>query len=390
MDILEETVSIPAGKCGVIIGKGGETIRSINQQTGAHCEIDRRVPQNGIEKTFIIRGTPEQVEAAKQSMSEKLGMDICSRGPPGGGSNDNGPPGGLSGYPPLMSSMGNSGPNGPGGAGGPFGAPGGPNGPGGPGPGGPWGPGPGGPGPQQGNMYGAPGGGPAGPQSQPQQPWQQQPQPSQSKPASAAPVQVHPQTGQPDYSAQWAEYYRSLGMHREADVIEQAAQMGKQPSCIQQRPGGLPAPGAAQQPAQPQSNPASAQSAQGQNAQHDFSAQWAEYYRSMGKIEEAESIEAQMKAKQAAQQQQHVPQMSQAQQPQPGGPMPGANPGGYNAPGSYAGYPGGPGGMPGAGGGGGFYNGPGGGPGAGGPQPGAFPGYPNNSYGYGGGSQHDN
>lgn len=34
-------------------------------------------------------------------------------------------------------------------------------------------------------------------------------------------MQVNPQTGQPDYSLQWAEYYRSLGMHREAEMIEQ-------------------------------------------------------------------------------------------------------------------------------------------------------------------------
>ena len=45
--------------------------------------------------------------------------------------------------------------------------------------------------------------------------------------ANQAPVQVNPQTGQPDYSAQWAEYYRSLGMHREADMIEQQAKQGK-------------------------------------------------------------------------------------------------------------------------------------------------------------------
>lgn len=34
-------------------------------------------------------------------------------------------------------------------------------------------------------------------------------------------VQMNPSTGQPDYSLQWAEYYRSLGMHREAELIEQ-------------------------------------------------------------------------------------------------------------------------------------------------------------------------
>ena len=32
---------------------------------------------------------------------------------------------------------------------------------------------------------------------------------------------VNPGTGQPDYSAQWADYYRSVGMLREAEAIEQ-------------------------------------------------------------------------------------------------------------------------------------------------------------------------
>lgn len=40
-------------------------------------------------------------------------------------------------------------------------------------------------------------------------------------------VQVNPQTGQPDYSVQWVEYYRSLGMHREAEMIEQQAKANK-------------------------------------------------------------------------------------------------------------------------------------------------------------------
>ncbi|XP_026678438.1 collagen alpha-1(I) chain-like [Diaphorina citri] len=234
----------------------------------------------------------EVIEQTAQLQKE----DICSRGPPGGG-NDNGPPGGLSGYlmysgtlnhdvsTPLMGSMGgNAGPNGPGG---PF------NGPGPGGPGGPWGPGPGGPGPQGGGMYGGP-----GPQSQPQQPWQQ---PSMPDPTPApAPVQVNPQTGQPDYSAQWAEYYRSLGMHKEAEVIEQTAQLQKEQQGGIQRPGGPAAPAAAAQPTPAQSSgpqPAQGGAAAQNGGQPDFSAQWAEYYRSIGKHKEAEAIEAQMKAK---------------------------------------------------------------------------------------------
>ena len=46
--------------------------------------------------------------------------------------------------------------------------------------------------------------------------------------------------GQPDYSAQWAEYYRSLGMHEQASMIEQQAKAG----------GGAAAPQQQQQPAQ--------------------------------------------------------------------------------------------------------------------------------------------
>lgn len=43
-------------------------------QTGAHCEIDRRSNNAGSEKTFVIRGTTEQIENAKRMINEKLGF----------------------------------------------------------------------------------------------------------------------------------------------------------------------------------------------------------------------------------------------------------------------------------------------------------------------------
>ena len=66
---------------------GGETIKSINQQTGAHCEVDRNAPPDARDKNFVIRGTPEQVERAKQMILEKIGMP----GPGGGGGGYGGP-----------------------------------------------------------------------------------------------------------------------------------------------------------------------------------------------------------------------------------------------------------------------------------------------------------
>lgn len=70
-------------------------------------------------------------------------------------------------------------------------------------------------------------------------------------------------------------------MHREAEMIEQ------QLKAKQAAAGGAQT--------QPQAAaPAAAQTTAGGQTQ-DYSAQWAEYYRSIGKIEEAEAIEKQMK-----------------------------------------------------------------------------------------------
>lgn len=198
-------VTIPSNKCGLVIGKGGETIKTINSSTGAHCEVDKSAPPDAREKNFIIRGTPDAVERAKAMIMEKIGMPVtastygnygASSGGSSWGASSGGYPGGAGGYPT-----------------------------------------------EGGN--------------------------------------VNPTAGQADYSAQWAEYYRSIGMHREAEAIEQ-----------QMRNRG---PSQAAAPSGPQQGSAPANGAPAA----DYSAQWAEYYRSIGKIKDAEAIEAQMKVKAA-------------------------------------------------------------------------------------------
>ncbi|XP_047001451.1 far upstream element-binding protein 1 isoform X2 [Schistocerca americana] len=301
MDKQEATFSIPAAKCGIVIGRGGETIKQINQQSGAHCELDRRPPPNPAEKVFVIRGTPDQIEQAKRIISEKIGMPIYLFQPPG--------PGGA---PPTQYPIGQGPP------GGMYYSRQGP--------------------PQHFAPQGWGGG---------YQPWQNQQHPTDPS-AGAGQVQVNPATGQPDYSIQWAEYYRSLGMHREAEMIEQQAKASKGLAGPgQQQQGAGPQPGPQQQPAGP-----GPQAATTQNGQPDYSAQWAEYYRSIGKIKEAEAIEAQMKAgkvgqagpggpqpgqpqPQAPQQPGAAPQPTQPAQPQP----PYGQPYAYQAAGYYGGAP---------------------------------------------------
>lgn len=78
-------------------------------------------------------------------------------------------------------------------------------------------------------------------------------------------------------------------MHREAEMIEQQAK-------AKASSGATGAPTALSQPGPTGAAPG-AGAAAGAGSQPDYSSQWAEYYRGIGKIKEAEAIEAQMKNK---------------------------------------------------------------------------------------------
>ncbi|XP_075416745.1 far upstream element-binding protein 3 isoform X3 [Tenrec ecaudatus] len=81
--VQEITYSVPADKCGLVIGKGGENIKNINQQSGAHVELQRNPPPNTDPnlRIFTIRGVPQQIEVARQLIDEKVGG--TSLGAPG-------------------------------------------------------------------------------------------------------------------------------------------------------------------------------------------------------------------------------------------------------------------------------------------------------------------
>merc|ERR1719206_1074344 len=169
-----DSMTVPSSKVGIVMGKGGETIRMICSESGAHCQVDKSGPEGARDKTIVIKGRQEAVQRAKDMINDKVG---------GGGGFERVQRGGQ-GYI------------------------------------------------HRDQLYPSVGGG---------------------------------VSAQPDYSGQWAEYYRSLGMVKEAEIIEQQSLARAAPV----------------QSAQPS----------------DYSAQWAEYYRSVGKVKEAEAIEEQMRSK---------------------------------------------------------------------------------------------
>ena len=183
-------MSVPSNKVGLVMGKGGETIRSICSESGAHCQVDKSAPDGARDKNIVIKGRPDAVERAKEMISDRIGGGGYDRGPLGGGGvYEPGYPAAAGIYFTLKCS----------------------------------------------DLF------------------------------ILIVIFCFLGVPQPDYSSQWADYYRSLGMVKEAEVIEQQSQARAAPVQSQQA--------------------------------SDYSAQWAEYYRSVGKIQEANAIEAQMRVK---------------------------------------------------------------------------------------------
>ncbi|KAL3309545.1 Far upstream element-binding protein 1 [Cichlidogyrus casuarinus] len=192
--------AVPAEKAGLVIGKGGETIKEICKMSNCHVEISKDPPPSASLKLFNIRGTQEDILKAKKLISDRAGIPLC------GTSSDPYPGSSASGYNVYAYMQGKL-----------------------------WRP----------LNYG----------------YLSQTDTSQSSNGAAMPApSINPYTGMPDYSAAWIEYYNRLGMPEQANKIAlQAQQQGMAPANPQT---------AAQMP---QTTSAPVQSSAGQGA--DYS-QW--------------------------------------------------------------------------------------------------------------------
>lgn len=86
-------IMIPGPKVGLIIGKGGETIKQLQEKSGAKMVVIQDGPNQEHEKPLVISGDPAKIEHAKQLVydliAEKEMKSFNRRGGGGGPRYDN-------------------------------------------------------------------------------------------------------------------------------------------------------------------------------------------------------------------------------------------------------------------------------------------------------------
>ncbi|KAI3956927.1 hypothetical protein MKX01_000961 [Papaver californicum] len=81
-------MKVANNKVGLVIGKGGETIKNMQASSGARIQVIPLHPPPGdtsTERTVYIDGTPEQIEYAKQLVNEVISENRVRNPPMGGG-----------------------------------------------------------------------------------------------------------------------------------------------------------------------------------------------------------------------------------------------------------------------------------------------------------------
>lgn len=89
---------VPGNKCGLIIGKGGETIKGLSEQFGCKLVVvqDPDTPLNA-DKPLRITGDPEKAAKAKEAVIALINGQATPNQMRAGGTNDYGSRGGAGG-----------------------------------------------------------------------------------------------------------------------------------------------------------------------------------------------------------------------------------------------------------------------------------------------------
>ncbi|RPB12974.1 hypothetical protein P167DRAFT_139858 [Morchella conica CCBAS932] len=78
---ITETIKVPIDAVGMIIGKGGETIKEMQSSTGCRINVSSQCNPNDPEREIALAGTRDAINRARQAIEEKV--EASSRnGPP--------------------------------------------------------------------------------------------------------------------------------------------------------------------------------------------------------------------------------------------------------------------------------------------------------------------
>ena len=69
-------MNVPGHKVGLIIGRGGKTVKQLQERSGAKITIIQDSPKVAHEKPLRITGDPGAVEAAKELVTEILNRNV--------------------------------------------------------------------------------------------------------------------------------------------------------------------------------------------------------------------------------------------------------------------------------------------------------------------------
>jgi far upstream element-binding protein len=93
LGVRSEPVEVPLGAVGLLIGKGGETIKRMQVQSGAMIQVDKDTPPGAETKTVNLLGPPDEIRAAKILIQEIVDLAASFQSSPRGGGGPGGPPG---------------------------------------------------------------------------------------------------------------------------------------------------------------------------------------------------------------------------------------------------------------------------------------------------------
>ncbi len=73
---MNETIRVPSDAVGMIIGKGGETIRDMQNTTGCKINVSQASGAD-VEREIGLVGNRQAIEAAKRAIQEKVDTVVC-------------------------------------------------------------------------------------------------------------------------------------------------------------------------------------------------------------------------------------------------------------------------------------------------------------------------